>query len=653
MSNRLQILLLTTLFAFTLNSLDYRTSIEKALLFFDAQRSGVLPSSNSISWRSNAAVDDGLVEGVDLSGGWFVDGYHFKFNFPMAASVTLLALNALENKSTLTSLNIWDKVLDTLKWPLDYFVKCHVSDNEFYAQCGDPIDGEFEWEKLESHPTTPRKCFKIDAQHPGSDLAGEVAAAMALSSKVFAASNAAYSTTLLTHATALYNFAKNYRGLFYKNVPGGSSYYPSTNYTDELVLAAISLYIATNNPNYLSEAQGFWSSLADEATPYYQNYDDKSVLATLLLAKYSTNSDKKSAYLNYANEYFNNWTNDRKKLDNKLILVEFNQSLRYSLYSAAVANFAYANFADSEINNRSAVYQTAKAQFEFVMDHNSRNYMVGFNSNSPKRPHHMMSSCPVSGTCGSQYIETSNNNINELTGAILSGPTNDGIFNDDRENLYTNSVGVDINAAYLYGTVSILKKEGLFYKGDGVAVDTNSSCASELRRWDMCQDSWWKTQCAETCCTNTCRTDIQYNENYQAIDYETTEKCIYMKNSGKCSENWWEYVCQKTCGNYKRDACYDKCYTAPAPAPEVVCQDDPSVNCTQYKSWDMCKESYFRSHCQKTCCVCECPTTFVAVDYDANCVANASWACNQSYWKYMCQKTCNAASLNSCKTCSQ
>lgn len=48
--------------------------------------------------------------------------------------------------------------------------------------------------------TTPRQAYKIDTSNPGSDLAGETAAAMAAASIVFKQSNPDYANELLSHA---------------------------------------------------------------------------------------------------------------------------------------------------------------------------------------------------------------------------------------------------------------------------------------------------------------------------------------------------------------------------------------------------------------------------------------------------------------------
>lgn len=48
--------------------------------------------------------------------------------------------------------------------------------------------------------TTDRRAYRIDPSNPGSDLAGETAAAMAAASIVFRRSNPAYANELLAHA---------------------------------------------------------------------------------------------------------------------------------------------------------------------------------------------------------------------------------------------------------------------------------------------------------------------------------------------------------------------------------------------------------------------------------------------------------------------
>lgn len=72
---------------------------------------------------------------------------------------------------------------------------------------GDGDSDHYCWQRPEDM-TTSRQAYRIDANHPGSDLAGETAAAMAAASIVFSHSNPSYANELLTHAQqVLYSLA--------------------------------------------------------------------------------------------------------------------------------------------------------------------------------------------------------------------------------------------------------------------------------------------------------------------------------------------------------------------------------------------------------------------------------------------------------------
>lgn len=45
-----------------------------ALFYYDAQRSGKLPSTNRVSWRNDSCLTDGSDVGLDLSGGYYDAG---------------------------------------------------------------------------------------------------------------------------------------------------------------------------------------------------------------------------------------------------------------------------------------------------------------------------------------------------------------------------------------------------------------------------------------------------------------------------------------------------------------------------------------------------------------------------------------------------
>lgn len=63
-----------------------------------------------------------------------VAGDHVKFNFPMAWSTTTLIWGLLEYRDAWQKSGELQNGLDCVKWPLDYFIKCHPDENTYYVQ---------------------------------------------------------------------------------------------------------------------------------------------------------------------------------------------------------------------------------------------------------------------------------------------------------------------------------------------------------------------------------------------------------------------------------------------------------------------------------------------------------------------------------------
>ncbi len=53
---------------------QWSTLLGNLLYFYEAQRSGRLPSTKRVSWRNDSAVNDGSDVGLDLSGGYYDSG---------------------------------------------------------------------------------------------------------------------------------------------------------------------------------------------------------------------------------------------------------------------------------------------------------------------------------------------------------------------------------------------------------------------------------------------------------------------------------------------------------------------------------------------------------------------------------------------------
>lgn len=69
----------------------------------------------------------------------------------------------------------------------------------FVGKVGDGDSDHYSWERSEDM-STPRTAYKVDAEHPGSDIAGETAAALAAAAIAFKPYDSSYSQLLLVHA---------------------------------------------------------------------------------------------------------------------------------------------------------------------------------------------------------------------------------------------------------------------------------------------------------------------------------------------------------------------------------------------------------------------------------------------------------------------
>ena len=63
----------------------------------------------------------------------------------MAESMTLLAWGGISYKDGYAKAGMLEYLRDAVKWGTDYFIKAHVSPNEFYGQVGDGYADHASW----------------------------------------------------------------------------------------------------------------------------------------------------------------------------------------------------------------------------------------------------------------------------------------------------------------------------------------------------------------------------------------------------------------------------------------------------------------------------------------------------------------------------
>jgi endoglucanase len=444
---------------------DYAEALQKSLFFYDAQRSGDLPDDFRVSWRGDSGLDDGADVGLDLTGGWYDAGDHVKFGLPMAFTTTMLAWGAIASPEGYAASGQEDELLDSLRWVNDYFIKAHPEPNVLYAQVGDGDDDHKWWGPAEAMQMD-RPAFKVDPSCPGSDVAGETAAAMAASSIVFADSDPAYAAELVTHAEQLYDFADTYRGKYSDCIPVGSFYNSWSGYQDELVWGAYWLYEATGDDAYLAKAEAEYAGLSTEPQTSTRSYrwtvawDDKSYGAYALLAQ----ATGKQQYVDDANRWLDFWTtgyqgNRIRYSPGGQAFLDTWGSLRYTANTAFVA-LTYGDWLRERGDTTRAqrYHDFGVRQIDYALGDNPRgaSYVVGYGEDSPQNPHHRTAHGSWLDSL-SQPAETRH----VLYGALVGGPgAPDDSYTDDRSDYVSNEVATDYNAGFTSALAYLVDQYG-------------------------------------------------------------------------------------------------------------------------------------------------------------------------------------------------
>ena len=445
--NMLLLLLMVT--ASTFAQINYGEALQKSLLFYETQQSGILPSWNRISWRSDAGVNDGADVGLDLTGGWHDAGDHIKFGFPMAYSVSALNWGFLEYQEGYEKTNQVENYKNNIKWVTDYFIKCHPSPNELYVQVADSKSQDHNFwmppEMVDVHPEYgQRLSYKITPSNPGTEVACETAAALASASIVFKDSDPNYSATLLRHAIELYNFGDAFRGKYTdKKDKGGGEIpadgtYSSGGYEDELSWGALWLYRATGEQKWLDKAEQEYTQ-PDFKWSFV--WDDKRYGNMVMLSIIT----KKQNYIDDVKRHLDFWQPNggvNYSPGGQAHLTEWGSS-RHAMNAALTALI----FVDNVNTDKNDIYYNfAVNQVNYVLGDNpmDRSLVTGFGKNPPTKPHHrgMHASWSRSSELPVESRHT-------LIGALMGGPIapND-TFVEDRDDFQANEVATDYNACY-------------------------------------------------------------------------------------------------------------------------------------------------------------------------------------------------------------
>ena len=420
---------------------NYGEALQKAILFYELQRSGKLPEYTRCNWRGDSALNDGADNNIDLTGGWYDAGDNVKFNLPMAYSAAILGWSVYEDKAAYEQSGQLEYILGDIKWVTDYLIKCHPEPEVYYYQVGDGNADHSWWGPCEVM-TMNRPSYKVTKDNPGSAVVGEAAAALAVASIVFKDTDKDYSKLCLDHAKSLYAFADSTKSD--SGYTAANGFYNSwSGFYDELSWAGCWLYLATDDSKYLTNAKTCFTK-AGHDFDWALCWDDVHIGAAVMLAKITG----EKAYKDEVQKHLDYWscgTSDGKRITYSpkgLAWLDQWGSLRYATTTSFVAT-VYSRWDGCPKDKVSVYWDFAVSQANYALGSSGRSYVVGFGENPPTHPHHR--------TSQGSYCDNMNEpgeSRHTLYGALVGGPDASDGYTDTVSDYNKNEVACDYNAGF-------------------------------------------------------------------------------------------------------------------------------------------------------------------------------------------------------------
>jgi endoglucanase len=464
---------------------DYGCVVGASFLFYEAQRSGKLPKANRIPWRGDSGLRDRAPNGSPLVGGYFDAGDLNKFTFPLAFTISTLALGLVELPEAYDSAGQRAAALDALKWGADWLVAAHYEPGAMVAAAilpGNTIpEAHAYWGRPEDLPG-PAQVLALSAKQPGADLLAASAAALAATSTAFQDVDPLYSEQLLNEARSLYGVAVDREGRHTVGLPQLRRYYESFTHLDDLALAAAWLGKRTGDRDAYSAAQRYLTRhAAEEAGGDARRFDWNNVgqAAGYLVAQDASRRGEREDGAGPDTEVRDRFTQPiREGMDKWLRGID---GITYSPDGIAhldswgnlrfVANQALMGLLHNRLyrgtgvkreKERATAYACfARKQLRLMLGGNpsSQSYVVGVGfGRTPCAPHHRGATCgPLNRRCDCTAFSSPGCNPVTVYGALVGGPTADGAFSDKRWDFQQSEVAIDYNAGFTGAAAALME----------------------------------------------------------------------------------------------------------------------------------------------------------------------------------------------------
>ena len=445
---------------------------------------------------------------IDVAGGFHDAGDHVEFGMPENYSAATLGWGYYEFRDSYKETGQDSHIETLLRYFNDYLMKCTFLDENgtVIAHCYQVGDGDIDhalWQSPEVD-TMARPAFFLTAEKPQTDYVVSAAASLAINYLNFKDTDKDYAEKSLKYAKALFKFANDNPKELSDNSDGPKQYYNSSKWEDDYVWAGAWLYLCTEDVNYLNNILPYVDYYAPSGWAYCWN--DVWSGAISLLGIIDLQYPELDLQNMYRSAQGKNQYDDADfwiQIDKAITTWQTNYSTPqgYSFMSTwgsarydtamQLVTLIYDKYKNNDTPSSRSDW--AKKQMEYLMgdndityletdgsEHGSRCFIVGFNENSVKYPHHRASS-------GLTKCEDPAEQRHILYGALVGGPDGSDAHKDTTADYIYNEVTIDYNAAFV-GAVAGLYH---FYGSPDDKIDENFPPAESNSNENGGSNGYW------------------------------------------------------------------------------------------------------------------------------------------------------------------
>jgi|GEM_PF-2893195 len=452
------------------------------------------------SWMHQPChTHDGSIRGNDkagsLTGGWHDCGDHVKFGGTLGYAAVMMLYSYLTWQDSFGDVYSMSydgtynnpapdgipDVINEVKVATDYLLNLYnasvedglTTQNKMYYQVGDGDDDHSWWHKPENQDPYPQEKGGAPREvwsDIASDLAGRFSASLAMMYLAYKDYDSAYAGECLDASKAIYEIGKNIYGQ--SGDTGGKGYYAmDTRSDDDMAMAAIMLYKATNDDYYINNMTGaqYWMSVENKwqfVSYYVLSYPNIFALALHAYYPYASTVDNDPAEVDtkiVTKEECIEWikmdvTQPSQTQTNDIYGRKWTYdwgTCRYMMGVAATACLAHdLDPADGDM------LKIAKDQMNWIFGRNQfgLSFVVGNKQDSwltkyPEHPHHR-----AANPDGENIPDLDTYPATELTGATIGGPESHTVFNDIWDQYRSTETGIDYWAGTFFTAAYLLRQ---------------------------------------------------------------------------------------------------------------------------------------------------------------------------------------------------